>query len=649
MPRLAIKRLQIENWMRINSADIDFPEKGLVVVTGENSASRGTFDNVGAGKTSIGEALCRVLLNVHGRFTKLGECATDEQGGLKLSLEAVLDGKPLLIEQGFKHKTMSRTGEALRYRYGSDELKERGHIADTREELTKLIGVSPELARWTVFIDGDQIKFNRLSEQESVELLMSARSQPPWKTWHKNSRKVLDHFEKSALDARSTHALVSSQVEDIKRSITLAEKDVESKRQDVEQAKERNAVKIAAIDAKIQRHDKVIDDNNRRIDEIKLEIKEIEQQSAEEYKKHELEKHKLEADLAIARDKRDAQLSRVVSVEGSIRQESKILDKMESVPKECPTCKKPWDARHSKDELQKQEDIIDKLKSKLKLETDKKLEIDDTIKKLTRSHSAVVDLLTKTNVQASVKKLSHECQRLSEAIEESFRTVRELEQSKQAISISQQESALDAAIAVYQERTTKLTEAQRALQDAAKGLTETKSAVGVVRYWVDAFSPTGIPNMVLQDSIEPLNLISRKVSNIMTGGSIEVSYGTTRELASGQERAELVINVNNKLGSKKFAGSSKGEGGLTNLIIAETLAEIGNISSKIGFRWYDEVLKNQDVKVIKAVLGYLKSLANTQGILIFVVDHSNNEAFNYADHVLHVRKEASGSFISWKS
>ena len=79
------------------------------------------------------------------------------------------------------------------------------------------------------------------------------------------------------------------------------------------------------------------------------------------------------------------------------------------------------------------------------------------------------------------------------------------------------------------------------------------------------------------------------------------------------------IEVDNRLGDKELAGSSKGEAGLTNFIIAETLSEVGQISRRVGFRWYDEILPHQDPKVCQSIYSYMKDLAERLGVLVFLV------------------------------
>jgi DNA repair exonuclease SbcCD ATPase subunit len=163
--------------------------------------------------------------------------------------------------------------------------------------------------------------------------------------------------------------------------------------------------------------------------------------------------------------------------------------------------------------------------------------------------------------------------------------------------------------------------------------------------------PPRVKNMVLRDAIGPLNKEARRVSASMTGGTIEVRYNTTRELASGLEKAQLNIEVDNKLGDKDLGGSSKGEAGLTNFIVAETLSEVGQVSRRVGYRWYDEIVPHQDPRVCHSIYSYMKEAADRLGIVIFLVDH-NPVAANYADHVLIVEKAGSGnksiSTVRWR-
>ena len=100
MVDLKLKRVSIRNWMKLRQVELDFPEKGLVLVQGINTASGGALLSVGSGKTGVGEAISRTLLGVKGRFDTLKQFSTDKSGNTYVKLEVELLGKPLIVEAG---------------------------------------------------------------------------------------------------------------------------------------------------------------------------------------------------------------------------------------------------------------------------------------------------------------------------------------------------------------------------------------------------------------------------------------------------------------------------------------------------------------------------------------------------------------------
>jgi DNA repair exonuclease SbcCD ATPase subunit len=177
-------------------------------------------------------------------------------------------------------------------------------------------------------------------------------------------------------------------------------------------------------------------------------------------------------------------------------------------------------------------------------------------------------------------------------------------------------------------------------------LSESEQMISVIKYWVGAFGAAGVSNMVLREAIGPLNEIARRVSHAMTCGMLEISFSTQRELATGEDKDELVVNIKNVFGSDDLDMSSKGERMLANLIIAETLSELSQASSLVNFSWYDEVARGLPPHVRAVLYQYLKEKAERGRQLIFVVDH-NNESASFADHTLLVEKKANGTTFRW--
>jgi DNA repair exonuclease SbcCD ATPase subunit len=173
--------------------------------------------------------------------------------------------------------------------------------------------------------------------------------------------------------------------------------------------------------------------------------------------------------------------------------------------------------------------------------------------------------------------------------------------------------------------------------DAAR--LEAASATVFGDYWKAAFAPSGIPNMVLQQNIPALNALAGQVSQELTGGVLKVEFSGEVGLASGDTRNKLNIKASNRYGGPKVEGSSKGETGLINIVLAETLARIGGIADRIKWRWFDETINAQDPVVRSNILTWLRT--RSEGGLVFLVDH-HAEVENYATHRLVAEKSQSG-------
>jgi hypothetical protein len=214
MADLKLKRITIRNWQKCKNATIEFPDWGLVLVQGINSASGGALSSVGAGKSSIGEAICRTLLGTEGRFKSMKQFSMDKKGDTYIKLEADLRGHPLVVEAGYRCKELNPNNEALLYRYGGKTIQ-RGDMTQTRLELSKLLGVSTALASWTVFVDGEYLKFNKMSQGDSVELIMNALRQPPWNSFHDAAKTKLSHFRRDAARNAQDHQKRAGQFENL--------------------------------------------------------------------------------------------------------------------------------------------------------------------------------------------------------------------------------------------------------------------------------------------------------------------------------------------------------------------------------------------------------------------------------------------------
>lgn len=637
MVDLKLKSVLIRNWMKFRRVQLDFPEKGLVLVQGVNTASGGALLSVGSGKTGIGEAISRTLLGVDGRFKSLKQYSTDKSGNTYVRLEVELLGKPLVVESGYRCKELSTTSEALQYTYDG-KVVQRGTIQQTRDELSNLLGISPLLASWTAFIDGDSIKFNKLGQADSVELVMSSLRQPPWSQYFEASKRTLGTFRRSYAQTETTHQNAAAAVQAAQAALDQTKQAMVAERQRYEQAKAEN-------DAHLSRLQKAVSAKKHQITEAKTEmagiakkLKLMENQRAETSHKLEIELHRIEDEIHAAEQARKPFNDAKWKADQKVTEARVAYNNYANAAKECPTCKRPM-GKIDPARLQELQELLDAAKAAATKAATAQAGAEQKVVTLNTQYREISRQHREASAKGDVDALADRNEELEIEISSATEQIHEYELEIARCQQGPSDAALRTVEGRLNDRKTAFTKAQTALDEAAKALADDQATLKVLEYWNLAFSPYGIPNMVLRDAIAPLNKEARRVSAAMTGGTIEVRYSTVRELASGMEKAQLNIEVDNKLGDKDLTGSSKGEAGLTNFIIAETLSEVGQVSRRVGYRWYDEIVPHQDPKVCHSIYSYMKEIAQRLGIVVFLVDH-NPVAANYADHVLIVEKKS---------
>lgn len=649
MADLTLKRIKIRNWTTIRDSVVEFPASGLVLVTGNNLASEGKMESVGSGKTALGEALCRTLCGVPGRYATYGHYSTNQKGNTYLQVEAQLGGKPLLIESGYKCAEISKTGEGLRYTLNGGGAVERGHLRETRDELTTLIRMPPDLAEWSVYIDGDKLKFDSLSEKTSVDLLMTALAQPPWTAYHANVSKMVTDARRDVAVQESAHASAKSGLVVLTDQVASAQRILQTEEDNYAAASERVAGQLAALKKQSVAAVTAIGVTEKKMSAIKKDLARIETESATQHHQLEIRTNEINESLRLIGDERDDLHSAFVQARATWNTQVARHREMKAVPKDCPTCSKPWDKVHSAQALSAQSNAVNAALTVMDA-------AEKAVQAVQERRTAVMTKLTEvqlkrrqlTSDSGDTKDLSYQYEDCETEVKRQLRLQQAADRSLAQLEGSGvDKSALTRAKSILEERLSRVAASEKAVAESAEQLMQMQETQKVLAYWLEAFGPTGIPNMVLRDAIQPLNDVARRISNLLTGGSVQIRFDTSRELASGKERSELVTTVENKLGSSRADGSSKGESGLINLIVAETLSEVGCVSNRIGFRWYDEILVSQDATVRRSILAYLKDTARRLGILVFVVDH-HMEAASYADHVLVAEKTVEGTTFRWK-
>jgi hypothetical protein len=647
MADLKLKKITIKNWMKYVDTEVVFPDHGLILVAGSNQASGGKLASVGAGKTGFGEAICHTLLGTRGRFTHAKSFSRDKKGDSYVKVEATHNGVPLIVENGYQCKELGGKGEALKYRYGDKSAVERSKMDETRNEIAAIIGVTPALADWTVFIDGRKIEFDRLSQEDAVNLVMAALMQPPWTQFFDRSRKIVNNFESTVANDSSNHAAAIRRLDQAKTQVSAADEDLHEAESVYKSQRSLNDERIKQLGQEKADKLKATETATTRQDAISRRIKQIEDQKAEAHHKLEIERNEFDDKIQARQESKDAAIEKRTVAKSAYDAAVQVVNGLKSEPKDCPTCGKPWEKAHSDDEIKKAEAKVAAAKKAWDKAVIAATQILNEINTLTISRREAAQKMQNLNASGEVVDLSNEYQRLENASKGRDQRIHAIDLEIVGLKKDVSDASVKAAKATLAERKSQVSKVEKEIEDLAKTYAEDQESLKIVKYWNRAFGPTGIPNMVLSEALGPMNEVSRAISNRMTGGTIHVTYSTTKMLATGVGKAQLVINVDNEIGDSEIQGSSKGEGGLTNFIIAETLSEVGNVSNRIGFRWYDEIVPHQDPVVARSIYAYMKEVAQRLGILVFLVDH-NPAAENYADHVLLIEKTKGDTNVSWR-
>ncbi len=610
---------------------------------GVNKSSTDERSN-GAGKTSLGEAINRTLLG-QSLCTSIAGYSRDKKGDTYVDVRTQFREQPLRVELGYRCKEFpDNRGEGLRYTLGDQPPVERPEVSLTRAELTEMLGVTPAVSLWTVFLDGERLKFNPpfLSQAEALSLLMQALNQPPWE-------KFKEKAEQQRNTCATAHTRAQARLQQLQTASTALAEGVcmAAQRHQDETARWEDA--LATWKKAKDAHDKNVQAAATQVtthatarDQIKREIQAVQRQDAAACGKIDLEITRLGGERRLTQNYLTGWAETVATDRATLHHAQADLQRLNE-GKSCPTCHTPLLKAGDPKVIEKEQRRVEKLALALQTSVKGKQEceaclgeIDD---ELAAQHQKREGLHS-----AQLETLSRELETAETRLSGADRQLRNLElQAPQPPS----EDGRNQARAVWEERQRQQAAHALALDVAAGALATAERALSQAAYWVKGFSAEGIPNLVLKQTVGPLNEAARIVSSALAGGLVQVSFSTETELASGVLKPKLVTEVDVLDGATDFLRNSKGEASLANLIIAETQTQVGRVLQRIGYRWFDEVANSLSGDARRCLYAGLKHQAHELGLLTFVVDH-HVEASSAADHVLIAEKSGGLTSYRWE-
>jgi DNA repair exonuclease SbcCD ATPase subunit len=639
-----LRRVTMRNWQTVREATLEFPDKGLVLVIGQNQAAHGRMKSVGSGKSALGDAISRVVLGVKGRFSNFGAHSNDKTGNKDMFVSVELEdgSRRLTVDGGYRCKELSKTGEGLRYTLNGVPL-ERGMIKDTRAELSALVGVSELLAEHTIHVDGDKLKFNKLPQSAIVDLVIGVLGQSNWDSHLKRVRQLALPYKEADVKFSASIAEMERSLSDLAEEIETAKTSIETEKTALADRQKRQKDDVAELNAELAEVKKNATANEAEKRAVKAKIKKMEDEAAKDLHELEIRMRDLQE---IERETNAVYLTALRGTTSCTKDKSRTRSELSEVESSavCPTCRRPYEdkieeVKKAKERLQKRlSDLEAQFKECQVTERNARLKHEDAQVKYDAANERLKELAKRNDVSD----LSDQYSDLEDAARKIDEEINEIKQAISRKSAPLDQTRLTRFSAILEEREKHEKGLKARIQNEKDEASHNRAIIRVLEYWETAFSPTGIPNVVLNDGLTIINQACERLSRILTGGTLDLRFSATREMKSGTERPELSIDVANAIGSSKVEGSSKGEAGLTNLILAESLMEVSRVWERVGYRWLDEVVNSQDQVVRQTIYSYLREQAQSRGVLVFVVDH-HADVREHADYTLVATKDANGT------
>jgi len=150
--------------------------------------------------------------------------------------------------------------------------------------------------------------------------------------------------------------------------------------------------------------------------------------------------------------------------------------------------------------------------------------------------------------------------------------------------------------------------------------------INILEFWKDAFSPSGIPSMLVDEAIPFMNRRISEYLDKLTNGRYIVSFDTLSTTKAGEFRDKISVNL---LDTYTQANSRvQFSGGQTRIVDIATILTLGDLQSniqnvKINILLFDEIFDSLDSENIGAVAKVMNKIK--EGKSIYIISHTHQE------------------------
>lgn len=587
---MEFKGLTLNNFMSYREARFDnIDHAGLTLIEGVNLDEGGSN---GAGKSSLWDGISWSLFGLTVRGLKGDEVINRQaKKNCYASLALTFQGKNIVVNRYRKH---DERGDRLQVDFANDDweitdTKEFGTLAQTQDWIHEYFGIDFELFRCTVlFAQGETFNFVNAGNKLQKEIL-SKVMKVNYDTYLDNAKaKYKEMAQEKDTITRDLEVLKSHVVED---PDSIFAEEIESWE---ENRRLREGQIVSDLKLKKAKLAEMPEVDLSKLREMAAKIKE----EGDTLKEH---RRTISSGLAKA--------------EGDFRFFQKQRSEFLALAKEgvCPTCHQDINEDANTSFVAKAEEGIKEAQAA----------ISSTKSKIERLEGFM---------EANAKRLSKVTEAISQkAADQRIREHLQAEIERLEKSIARVKEENNPFIAKRDEAIKKQDKIKQKLESFAQRLKKIEDELPYYDFWVNAFGDSGIKSFVFDLVCSTLTNKSNDYLNLLTNGSIAVSFDTQKKLKSGELREKFDCSVMKDGEIVKYDAYSGGEKRRISLAVDMALSDL--MSDYHGSRFnmvvFDEQTSYLDLQGRQGFMQLLKKLAINKRV--FVVDHDSEFKAQFDD------------------
>lgn len=570
---MIFKKLEINNFLSYHHESFnDFGDHGLILIEGKNLDDGGSN---GAGKSGIFDSILWAIFGKTARGLEKDAVVNRKfKSDCHVSLTVGLDdGTDIVIN---RYRASLENGNRL---FCTDDGKhiEYGSTDETQRWIVSRLGIDMDLFKCTVFFSqGETFNFVNSTNKQQKEIL---------------SKVMRIDFSKYVANAKLRLQEINSKCDDVKRKIDvldmhIAEDQTGAFDEDISRWSRERDEKIESM---------MIDNAEINLKISQIDIKPVDKLNEVKNKISSLIST-MNSDLAKLRDSR-------AKISSNIEFFKKEIVVAKELKGKCRVCYQDINESDVKSrivefakDLKKHGEALSYVDSDI---ASKVKEIDELRSKLTKLSEMIVES----------KMLAEKYESLCRTLDKNIKLIDELKSSENPF-IKKKNDAIEKREKILIKR-----------KELEADFSKLRESVPYFSFWVDAFGDSGIKSFIFDIICSTLTNQTNKYLNILSNGSVTVSFDTQKKLKSGEyrEKFDCIITTNGE--SVPYEAYSGGEKRRISLAVDMALSDLMSdyYHSKFNIVVFDEQTNFLDRSGRESFMRLLRDISKNKKV--FVVDH----------------------------